>query len=233
MIIKHESYDWLSLSDVLAFVRAVVDDGSVGAVTVAISDETFWLDGGEEEFYPTLNCDVDTIAEGYKKAFYPDFTEIYVSGANTFKTVVKDILTRVYSRYGERYLVGIPTEEGKYPNKLKEALLEGAMKLYNRLDSAYALYGKTIEFYQSSIDDLLGKVKSVSTSISRFNDTPQNGGDYSDDEHTTNITQGQSEVSDDAGTLMERLDEIRRLWRNVMEEAVDYVGGITIGGCNL
>ena len=51
---------------------------------------------------------------------------------------------------------------------------------------------------------LLDDVKSSSTS--RFNDTPQNSGDFSDDNHTSNITTTTS--SSNVGTMMQRLNEI-------------------------
>lgn len=51
---------------------------------------------------------------------------------------------------------------------------------------------------------LLDDVKSSSTS--RFNDTPQNSGDFSDDQHTSNLTTTIS--SSNVGTMMQRLNEI-------------------------
>ena len=51
---------------------------------------------------------------------------------------------------------------------------------------------------------LLDDVKS--SSVARFNDTPQNSGDFSDDNHTSNITTTTS--SSNVGTMMQRLNEI-------------------------
>ena len=51
---------------------------------------------------------------------------------------------------------------------------------------------------------LLDDVKSSSTS--RFNDTPQNSGDFSDDQHTSTVTK--TENSSNVGTMMARLNEI-------------------------
>lgn len=45
-----------------------------------------------------------------------------------------------------------------------------------------------------------------SSSVARFNDTPQNSGDFSDDNHTSNITTTTS--SSNVGTMMQRLNEI-------------------------
>ena len=51
---------------------------------------------------------------------------------------------------------------------------------------------------------LLDDVKS--SSLARFNDTPQNSGDFSDDNHTSTITK--TENSSNVGTMMQRLNEI-------------------------
>ena len=78
--------------------------------------------------------------------------------------------------------------------------------------------GQILAWWQSSIDKyslliqnleankakLLDDVKS--SSVARFNDTPQNSGDFSDDQHTSNITTTTS--SSNVGTMMQRLNEI-------------------------
>ena len=65
-------------------------------------------------------------------------------------------------------------------------------------------YSMLIQNLNNNKSKLLDDVKS--TSLSRFNDTPQNSGDFSDDPHTSNITT--TENSSNAGTMMQRLNEI-------------------------
>ena len=65
-------------------------------------------------------------------------------------------------------------------------------------------YSLLIQNLNANKNKLLDDVKSAS--ISRFNDTPQNSGDFSDDPHTSNITT--TENSSNAGTMMQRLNEI-------------------------
>ncbi len=62
---------------------------------------------------------------------------------------------------------------------------------------------------------LLDDVKS--SSIARFNDTPQNSGDFSDDNHTSNITK--TESSSNVGTMMQRLNEIED---NIKQLYIDW-----------
>ena len=65
-------------------------------------------------------------------------------------------------------------------------------------------YSLLIQNLEANKTKLLDDVKSSSTS--RFNDTPQNSGDFSDDPHTSTITK--TENSSNVGTMMQRLNEI-------------------------
>lgn len=65
-------------------------------------------------------------------------------------------------------------------------------------------YSLLIQNLSNNKAKLLDDVKSSSTS--RFNDTPQNSGDFSDDPHTSTITK--TENSSNVGTMMQRLNEI-------------------------
>ena len=65
-------------------------------------------------------------------------------------------------------------------------------------------YSMLIQNFENNKAKLLDDVKS--SSVARFNDTPQNSGDFSDDNHTSNITTTTS--SSNVGTMMQRLNEI-------------------------
>ena len=65
-------------------------------------------------------------------------------------------------------------------------------------------YSLLIQNLTANKNKLLDDVKSYS--VARFNDTPQNSGDFSDDQHTSNITTTTS--SSNVGTMMQRLNEI-------------------------
>ena len=65
-------------------------------------------------------------------------------------------------------------------------------------------YSLLIQNLTANKTKLLDDVKSAS--ISRFNDTPQNSGDFSDDQHTSTVTK--TENSSNVGTMMARLNEI-------------------------
>ena len=76
-------------------------------------------------------------------------------------------------------------------------------------------YSLLIQNLEANKTKLLDDVKS--SSISRFNDTPQNSGDFSDDQHTSNITTTTS--SSNVGTMMARLNEIED---NIKQLYIDW-----------
>ena len=76
-------------------------------------------------------------------------------------------------------------------------------------------YNLLIQNLEANKNKLLDDVKSSSTS--RFNDTPQNSGDFSDDQHTSNITT--TENSSNVGTMMARLNEIED---NIKQLYIDW-----------
>ena len=76
-------------------------------------------------------------------------------------------------------------------------------------------YSMLIQNLNNNKQKLLDDVKS--SSVARFNDTPQNSGDFSDDPHTSNITT--TENSSNVGTMMQRLNEIED---NIKQLYIDW-----------
>lgn len=86
------------------------------------------------------------------------------------------------------------------------------MRLYCvRLRSTFDRYKKMLDLYDAEKSKLLDGVKASNTV--RFNDTPQNGGDFSVDSYTSTYTKTETET--DLTTVMARLDEIERLYKDV------------------
>lgn len=78
-------------------------------------------------------------------------------------------------------------------------------------DTKYSLLIKNMEDNKTS---LLGQIKA--SSVSRFNDVPQNQGQFDDDSHNTTVTK--SESSTDGGTLLSRLNEIEDNLKRLYED---------------
>ena len=82
------------------------------------------------------------------------------------------------------------------------------------MSSSDTKFSLLIANQEANKNNLLGQIKA--STISRFNDTPQNGGNFSDDNHTTTITTGES--STDGGTLLSRLNEIEDNLKRLYED---------------
>lgn len=88
-------------------------------------------------------------------------------------------------------------------------------QIFAWLKSSSEKYVLLIKNLEANKSKLLDDVKSAS--ISRFNDTPQNSGDFSDDNHTSTVTK--TENSSNVGTMMARLNEIED---NIKQLYIDW-----------
>lgn len=71
-----------------------------------------------------------------------------------------------------------------------------------------------IKNQEDNKNNLLKAIKSAS--VTRFNDTPQNSGDFSDDAHTTNYTKVENET--DGASLLTRLNEVEDNLKRLYED---------------
>lgn len=78
-------------------------------------------------------------------------------------------------------------------------------------------YNALLGLYEANASKLMDQLKTKSTA--RFNDTPQNGGDYSADPYTTNITQ--STIETDNEDVMSRLIKIQDNYRDLLRDWTD------------
>jgi len=97
-----------------------------------------------------------------------------------------------------------------YPNKW-------CRQFYQIYLSTYERYIALIDFYQAKKAQLLDKIGSETKA--KFNDTPQNGGDFDNDEHLSTITTTTTEQ--DLVPLINRLDDISRLYKDVLSDWAD------------
>lgn len=78
--------------------------------------------------------------------------------------------------------------------------------IYKWLKGSYDRYSQIIGLYEKNKANLLKAISTTTTT--RFNDTPQDGGSFANDEHTSNISE--METNMDGNTLMSRLQEVNR-----------------------
>lgn len=79
-------------------------------------------------------------------------------------------------------------------------------------------YIPLLKSYKANEENPIAQVESTTTGLNRFNDTPQNEGDFANDEHTTNITQNEVKVTADSGSVVERLDALYKNWRSILRD---------------
>lgn len=88
----------------------------------------------------------------------------------------------------------------------------------NKLNSTAPRYKSLLKLYKDKENKLLDGIKSTTTGETRFNDTPQNDGEFDDDRHNTNITKTKGDVVSDGLTPMQRLKEVQEAYRNLIED---------------
>lgn len=148
-----------------------------------------------------------------------------------YKAEVAPVLNIFGQRYHDHFITSYPIDA---TDAEKADAVLGALKLLcGVLNNTYVRYIPMLTAFKAKETDLLAKIAVTSSAVARFNDTPQDGGMYDDDDHTTNITQSNATSESDNVTPVMRLDEIRRMWRNIQKEWVDEIGRVTIEGGNL
>ena len=142
-----------------------------------------------------------------KVNFYvaPDFTETAES-VNCFQSYI-------WPRFYQEAIIYVDSDEDEdFVKKFARTKVGQILAFWQSSSGKYSLLIQNLE---ANKNKLLDDVKSSSTS--RFNDTPQNSGDFSDDAHTSTITK--TENSSNVGTMMARLNEIED---NIKQLYIDW-----------
>lgn len=137
----------------------------------------------------------------------------------------------IYSRYGD---MGIFTSDKEsLTNDENKKLFEKFLyKLINKIAFTQDRYLTLIKLYTRNKDDLLKQITTTSSRVSRFNDTPQDEGVFTSDEHTTNLTQDEQTASTDKDSLIIRLSEIQNNFENLYKNWVEQFANLFIEELN-
>ena len=140
----------------------------------------------------------------------------------------KDLFNLLWLRYGNRTVCY--TDEVYQNGELIETDMIDVENLSDKINYVYSTtkdrYLYLLQLYQDNRRNLL---KSVTTTMTqRYNDTPQDGGDWLDDRHTTTITQ--EEQSSDFMPLINRINDIEKKYRNLLDSWVMEYEGLLGGG---
>lgn len=140
----------------------------------------------------------------------------------------KDLFNLLWLRYGNRTVCY--TDEVYQNGELIETDMIDVENLSDKINYVYSTtkdrYLYLLQLYQDNKINLLKSVKTTMTQ--RYNDTPQDGGDWLDDKHTTTITQ--EEQSSDFMPLINRINDIDRKYRNLLDSWVMEYDELLGGG---
>lgn len=119
----------------------------------------------------------------------------------------KTLWEYVWHNYGNDICIiedddnGIPTSTNRK---------EFANNFYAKFKITKQYYETLINLYESQESHLMDQVESSIETLNKYNDTPQNGGDFDTDNHTTNSNKSTTTSKSDVDTIISRLTEVRR-----------------------
>ena len=141
-----------------------------------------------------------------------------------YPTLIEKLWQRIFAKYHDEFLIESPYYYGlddELPTLQKE-IAKRFLAIFQIMLETEEYYGKVIEIYDSEKNNLMNKLNSSTNGISRFNDTPQDEGDFANDEHTTSLTQTEASSSNDVAYTMNKIKDIqdsyKRIWEDWLKE---------------
>lgn len=135
------------------------------------------------------------------------------------KAIVNSLMTNVYDRHAEDYIFKYVSRICEEDHTLTQADVRKVIsKIVNVINITMPKYIVLLKQFKQSSGDPIAPVKSESKGKTRFNDTPQNIGEWDDEDHTTNISSSESETTADTGSLMERLSALYKDYKSIVLE---------------
>ena len=139
--------------------------------------------------------------------------------ANEIKAIVNALMTYVYNRHSDDYLYKVIQPWYAPSYTLQQVDFYKAMnEIINVLNLTIAKYVPMLKAFEKYSLDPTAKITSKSTGRTRFNDTPQEEGEYNDESHATNVSKSISESEVDSGSIMERLENTYKNFKSIILE---------------
>ena len=215
-MIKYENSCYLSVGEV--FDALPTEDF---LITNPIPDENIQQGG---TFCVTQ---LENWLEDYGVDFMASWPSIvyYVGTTLTWSKYVKELLTHAFNKYFDEIAVvarvwGFPWDnlDAEMNSMLKVSAYSFLRNLFVLIQAHYDRYATLLDGYAAEKTHLLEKVRLEGAALNRYNDAPQNSGDYSGDAYASNYTVTETGQEVDHGTPMQRIDEIDRAYRNLLNE---------------
>lgn len=148
---------------------------------------------------------------------------VKINNSNNFEWAeshfIPDLMQLVLTQYRDDYPINLD-EDISDTDRDKE-FLSFFVEFMNHASHVVPRYLILLKAYDDVDEDWLKNLINSTSATSRFNDTPQDGGDYSDDEHTTNITQSVVSSDSEPMTPMERIRELQESIKNLKKDFID------------
>lgn len=138
--------------------------------------------------------------------------------AADIKAIINLLMTIVYNRHYDEYLYSMDMELNEDLDVGSDTFPYAIKDVINVINLTAPKYIPLFNAFKSKSDDPIGKVESITSGTARYNDTPQDEGDFADDEHTTNISQTETTQQVDAGSIMTRLAELYKDFKSIILE---------------
>lgn len=134
------------------------------------------------------------------------------------KELVDALMDVVYNRHDQDYFYHVVTE---YPisHQLSQSdLVKSMNKLINVIELTAPRYIPLFIQNKNYSKDPIARIGSKTTGRTRFNDTPQDQGDFNDSDHSTNVSYSVNESEVDSGSIMSRLEELFKNFKSIILE---------------
>ena len=184
---------------------------------VALEDDTLAPNSSHD-------IDISTIMTTYGLVIEDTSTE----KIDIFKQLIRMVYARFYHSEVCRKPLDYPYyNDAQAPNSdERKEVFRSFVNLFNLTAPRFI---PLLKQYKANESNPLAKISSTSTGKTRFNDTPQDGGDFDDDEHTSHLTQTEATTETDTGSIVERLDALYKNWREILRDWSSQFKGLFYG----
>lgn len=184
---------------------------------IKYEESFFWslkeiLTQGEKVSAPDYTFNTDRLANRLEEMIGEGYSTSVFNADDGFtnENYVK-VLNLVIKRFLNHYCFSTDSETFDY-NKGYNFIA----KMINVLEMTSPRYLKLLEVYEQAKNELLSPVKIETSRLTRFNDTPQDEGDFANDAHTTNLTEDTGTTKNDLDSKMGRIREIESHYNNIL-----------------
>lgn len=136
-------------------------------------------------------------------------------------SILYQLIRLIYAEYFDEFivkkLIGIYEDETAVvlsTNEKKE-VWRHFVELFNMTAPRFI---PLLKSYKANESSPIAQISSTTTGLNRFNDTPQEDGDFANDSHSTTVNQNEVNVLADSGSVAQRLDELYKNWRSVLRD---------------